>query len=437
MSNGKGIWFVYRSHYEGALGKRVRRIEAPSILAWFQEKIADARGSKAPRDVADADLGGHVYGFDSLLAAAKEHKLAAPKSTSALRAMLHKHLYVERGPENIRVDDHSVRVCTDDDEVSLAYYFFDDDAVREHPDETAWLLEEDPLLFDDGEDGGFAPPERARIRALEPTGAGVGETYACLFTFYDGDTLPGQASVFRGVRLPELAAHLRSVAPASRPSGASPDILGAWPIELRALRGLLRPEDRSLEGVLARCAAYPFDAVVRRLGSTELGVGTYEDARGEIAAAAEGKAHRGDPSRSIVHAGEHVAVLCAHTSKAFGFQQWVLFDDRWAAANPDLAGSLLLYASDWDPFPWSDDGPRSLAVLLDEPPPLSQQRAWAGAMEGHGPDNARRYKPSERFASGELIDHAKFGIGLVRRVEPTKIEVVFRDATRTLAHGAG
>src|SRR4051794_3979393 len=105
MSNGKGIWFVYRSHYEGVLSKRVRRIEAPSILAWFQEKIADPRGSATPRDVADVDLGGSVYGFGTLLAAAREHKLAAPKSAAGLRAMLNKHLYVEGGSENIRVDD--------------------------------------------------------------------------------------------------------------------------------------------------------------------------------------------------------------------------------------------------------------------------------------------------------------------------------------------
>ena len=436
MSNGKGIWFVYRSHYEGPLGKRVRRIEAPSILAWFQEKLADARGSATPRDVADVDLGGHVYGFGSLLAAAREHKLAAPKSTTALRAMLHKHLYVEGGPENIRVDDHSVRVCTDDDEVSLAYYFFDDEAVRVHQDQIAWLLEEDPLLLDDDEDGGFEPPAGAEIHAMEPAGAGEGATYACLLTFYDSDTIPGQACVFRGVRLPDLAEHLRRVVPASKPSSYSPDVLDTWPIELRVLRGMIGPDARSLADALGECAAYPLGAVMGRAGATKLGIGPSEGARADLTAAAEGQAHGGDPSRSIVHAGDHVAVLCAHTSEHFGFQQWVLFDDRWAAANPDLAGSLLLYTSDWDPFPSRDEGPRSLASLEDVPP-TSQQRAWAGAVEGRGPENARRYKPSERFASGELIDHAKFGLGLVRRVEPTKIEVVFQDATRTLAQGAG
>ncbi|MGW3853458.1 hypothetical protein [Micromonospora arida] len=34
----------------------------------------------------------------------------------------------------------------------------------------------------------------------------------------------------------------------------------------------------------------------------------------------------------------------------FGFDQWFLFDTRWAAANQDLARSLLRYAAHWDPY---------------------------------------------------------------------------------------
>jgi len=431
MSNGKGIWFVYRSHYEGPLSRRVCRIDAPSILVWFQEKLADARSSATPREVARVDLGGYVYGFETLLAAAREHKLAAPKSTAALRAMLCKHLYVEGGPENIRVDDHTLRVLTDDDEVQLAYYFFDDEAVREHPESVAWLLEEDPAIVDGDEDGAYQPS--VAVPPLEPAGRGEGATYACLFTFYDGESLPGQAAVFRGARLPELAAHLREVVPAARPEAWSAEWMDTWPLELRLLRAAVERGDTTLAAALRRCAAFPLDAVGSRGNHSKLGLGPHADAWRELAAAAEGRGPGGDPSRSIVHEGEHVAVLCAHTSKHFGFTQWILFDDRWAAAYPDLAGSLLRYATDWDPFPWQEEGPRS----IQDPVPASHQRAWDAAVETTGPGSARTYRPSERFTAGETIDHTKFGVGVVRRVEPTKIEVVFRDAVRTLAHGAG
>jgi hypothetical protein len=432
MSTSKGIWFVYRSHYAGPLSKRVCRIEAPSILAWFQEKIADARSAAAPREVADADLGGPVYGFGSLLAAAKEHKLAAPKSMAALRAMLAKHLYVEGGPDAIHLDEHSVRVVTDDDEVMLAYYFFDDEAVRENPDSIAWLLEEDPLLVDGDEDGPFVPA--VPITTLAPAGDGEGATYACLLTFYESTSIPGKAAVFPGVRLPGLAAHLRRVLPPARPKAWSPEHLDTWPVELRLLRAMLDAGDQTLAPALGRCARYPLFAVGGRVNHTRLGIGPQEEARAEFVLAAEGQKFDGDPERSIVHEGEHVAVLCAHASAAFGFQQWILFDDRWAAANPDYAGSLLRYATDWDPFPWAqEESPMSAATTAAR----NQESAWESALEGRGPEGARRYRPAERFTAGELIDHTKFGLGVVRRVEPTKIEVYFRDAARTLAHGAG
>jgi hypothetical protein len=55
------------------------------------------------------------------------------------------------------------------------------------------------------------------------------------------------------------------------------------------------------------------------------------------------------------------------------------------------------------------------------------------AMEAKGPP--RRYAPSERFAVGDAVEHAKFGAGTVVRVrDDGKIEVAFADAPRVLVH---
>ena len=51
----------------------------------------------------------------------------APQSMRELRDLLEKHLYVE---QELRVDEHSVRVLTDDDEVDLAYFFVDGQLVK-------------------------------------------------------------------------------------------------------------------------------------------------------------------------------------------------------------------------------------------------------------------------------------------------------------------
>ena len=430
MSTSKGIWFVYRSHYAGPLSKRVCRLDAPSILAWFQDKIADARGAATPREVADAELGGSVYGFGTLLEAAKKHQLPAPKSTSA-RPRCSRSTSTWR--EARRTSASTITRCASSPTTtrwSFAYFFFDDEATREHATRLAYLLHEDAELPEGDSDEGFEPPMPIPAVASTPaTGGGEGATYACLLTFHDGQSLPGTAAVFPGVRLPGLAAHLRAVTPAAT-SDRPGEQRSAWPIELRVLRAMLDEGDTTLGPALLRCAAYPLGYVAAKVDHARLGVGPHAAARGEFTAAAVGHAHGGDPSKSFVRESEHVALLCDHASTFFGYQQWVFFDNRWAAEQPDLAESLLRYATAWDPFPFTR---RSAAESA------ADQLAgdWDEAVAGRAATDARRYRPANRFAGGDLIEHAKFGLGVVRRAESTTIEVIFRDATRKLAHGAG
>ena len=334
MSTSKGIWFVYRSHPDGPLSKRVCRLDAPSVLAWFQDKIADARGSSAPGGVADAELGGPVHGFATFLEAARRLQLPAPKSISALRKVLQEHLHVKGETDPIRLDDHTLRVLTRDGEVRLAYFFFDDEATREHATRLAYLMNEDAELPEGDADGGFEPPRP--VPALGSTGSGgssgEGATYACLLTFQDRRSIPGAARVFPGVRLPGLAAHLRSVEPGHDGSASGPP----WPLELRLLRAMIDEGDDTLGPALLRCAAYPLGAVSGG-DPTRLGIGPHASARAELTQAAEGKVHGGDPGKSFVRESPHVALLCDHASAQLGYQQWGFFDDRWAAEHPDLA----------------------------------------------------------------------------------------------------
>jgi hypothetical protein len=350
VADDNGLWFVYRSHYEGPLSKHVRRLEAPSLLEWFRGLIRQARDASDPRKLAEEVLGVYVYGFGSFVKAAKEKRFALPRSTGELRSLLEKHLYVEGGRDNIRLDSHTLRVLTDDDEVSLAYFFFDDHAERKHPDRVTYLLIDDPRLPDgEVEDAFESPVETAE---LLPAGGHEGATYACLLTFSDSDSLPGKARVFRGVRLPDLADHLRRVIPHSEPQKWSAEWLKTWPLELRLLRAMLDEGDRTLAAALERVNSYPPWRRLQQINHTRLGIGPHDQAREEFLSAAvdDNDRGRGDPSLSVIHQGEHVAAFCIHATEHFGHQQWILFDDLWAAAHPELASSLLHYASHWDPF---------------------------------------------------------------------------------------
>ena len=499
-----GVWFVYRSHYEGPLSKRVRRLPAPSVLAWFQAQIEEARTSLDPSKVGEEALGGPVHGLGTLFSAAKEHSLHTPKTAAALRKMLIEHLHDGGDPhtpgaaahvghvgeDNVRLDAHTLRVATTDNEVGLAYYFFDDEAVRKSPERVAYLLLDEPRLPDDAPAESASPPTSrpfappVEVSPFAPSGSGEGMTYACLLTFHDSDSLPGTIGVFPGVRLPGLAAHLRAAVAGPGPRSG----LDAWPIEVRLLRAMLDEGDAVLAPALTRAAAYPLTEVAARHAG-RLGTGAFSEVRAEFLAAAEGLAPGGDPAKAIVHESAHAAFLAAHTSNHFGFQQWMLFDDRWAAAHPDLAASILRYGREWDPFaptrapkapklskpseelsdvaasghkslqngaasgakpkapaepkapkePKPARSPKSVRVTrasaAAEAAAAKHDQAWKSAVAGRGEDEARAYAPSVRFAMGELIHHTKFGLGVVIRSDPTKLEALFAGAPRILVQG--
>ncbi|MCS6900151.1 MAG: hypothetical protein RMJ98_10930 [Myxococcales bacterium] len=65
-----------------------------------------------------------------------------------------------------------------------------------------------------------------------------------------------------------------------------------------------------------------------------------------------------------------------------------------------------------------------------------RERDWERRVSGKSLQEFKPYRPSATFSVDELIHHTKFGDGFVARViDKNKIEVMFRDGLRTLAHG--
>jgi hypothetical protein len=65
-----------------------------------------------------------------------------------------------------------------------------------------------------------------------------------------------------------------------------------------------------------------------------------------------------------------------------------------------------------------------------------RERDWERRVSGKGLNEFKPYRTTSTFNTNELIRHAKFGDGFVARViDKNKIEVMFRDGLRTLAHG--
>jgi hypothetical protein len=371
-----GIWFVYRSPYEGPLGRRVRRLPDASPLAWFRRMwwtTADEESFDQDADAyswveehIEADLGGSVYGLSWVFCAlGDDGRRATPRadrrgaipasSWQELRDLLHDHLYVEGDAhEQIHVDEHSVRAATDDDEVDLAYYFFDD-TLAAAVDRSAYLLLEDWRLPVDAGTPEHAFHEPAGARRLTVRHGGTGTTYLVALRpgelFERRNIAPPFALV--GVRVPELAPYLRSVRPGP-----------GWPDTLLTLRSLVAPADQGI-GQSLRCYARSVGRLLASDAVAQLRRSAWEDhatahaaLRALLPRPPPGHTtswSRPDTDRSRVVDTKHLAQALVHVHDLFGYEQWYLFDDVWAAGHPELAASLLRYASWWDPFAVADD----------------------------------------------------------------------------------
>ena len=76
-------------------------------------------------------------------------------------------------------------------------------------------------------------------------------------------------------------------------------------------------------------------------------------------------------------------------------------------------------------------GTRAPAEASLLPPPVN---ALEQAL-GDPSRTRRRYSATEKFASGELVDHPKFGVGVVTGLEPGRVNILFESGARKLVAG--
>jgi hypothetical protein len=342
--------FVSRWREESPFSKRVVTVPDATVLDWFRRGW-DCADHGDPDDWISADLGGDVYGLDSVFNEARERDLPRPETVAELRALLLEHLWVEGDDDGtaIRLDEHSLRVRTDDDEVDLAYYFIDDTAAATAPDRLAFLLHDTwPLPATTTTASTFT--HSVPVRRLAPAGPGPESVFALRLCWQRSGSntnldLEG-AVVFPGLTLPSLAAHLR---------GVNDPAAHGWPDEARLLRALVAAGEDDMGPALhryARMTGYDPTAVAYGQPAAQ-DHPDHDTAHGAVLRllAAE------ETAGTRIGLAPHIAQVARYIDSFFGYDQWFLFDTRWAAAHPDLASSLLRYAAHWDPLDGTPTGP--------------------------------------------------------------------------------
>ncbi len=339
------VHFVYRSPHDNPACKTVSRLEADSVLSWFQAVWPEATAAADAAAWVREALGCAVRGLDALFEKARDRRLPPPESEARLHAYLDESLLIDG---ELLAAPHAVQVLTGDGDIELAYYFFDDAFLQDNPRSAAFLLHEDWQLPEKAIDDWYQSETPTRL--LTPSGSGEGGVFLVFLSHREGaPNLSDLGLPYRipGVRLPELCRWL---------AHAKPD--GEWPFELRLLRAQVEDEPRTgpepLRAALIGCNRVPVLPLLGDAGWSRLGMGSLKEARAATAAALDAHPEKQRPNRpkkSQVQATDHLAQLCLHvgrSGKSDLYHRWVLFDDQWAAANKTLANGLLRYAQRWD-----------------------------------------------------------------------------------------
>jgi len=82
---------------------------------------------------------------------------------------------------------------------------------------------------------------------------------------------------------------------------------------------------------------------------------------------------------------------------------------------------------------FKENATRRRAVASKGKKPTASE-VWEDKVK-HAPDPSVKYSPKSTFEIGQLVDHPKYGTGIVeRKIDNNKIEIMFEKTIKTLMH---
>jgi len=361
------LYFKYRTPFDTLTSKFTKKIEADSILKWFQEIWkADLKNEKLYQYYQEK-FGTHFYGLGHFAWNISEKKPKPSLSIRTLKKRLKDNAYINEIKLN---DDKYLEVLTDDDETKLAWYIIEEEYAKSDLKRFSYLLHENwslPLDFDEKPNKPIDFKFRVTINPKEKRN---GELYFLSVYNNSGDgPIDNYPTKFEGIRLTDLSEYL--VKEKFHFEDLEP-VLFFYMIKLREQKNLggksffqrIKEFDRSLPE-LHKLFHYNIDLDTDKLCSG------FEEAKREFdkafAALSEREKTPAWPEyrefkniRDVrMNGNEHFIQISVQgdywkrhpvdsdlrNSKIY--DQIFLFDDFWVNTNYDLAHSLLDYYTNW------------------------------------------------------------------------------------------
>lgn len=351
------VYFVYRCHSGAPSEKHVWRFDHDTVLDWAKDtwKLHDTR--KKAEHCAEELFGkidiGPLWG---LFYAEPQQSLShAPRSMADVKRWFSDSMYCEEEAHGA----HHIQCLTEWSDNQRSVHVFDDHFRAKKPGKA------DFLLLDGWElpagDSDAPAPKLPRATETKPRGDTEGALYF-VSTFVDCKyNLEDLCDAFRiaKLRVPDLVRYLLLHSepddlffPLDRVRAALLDILtepkGADAGFLVAIRD--QPNERT------NWSAYSDWLEDRDLPPAGLHL-LDRALRSEKSVSRKSDTRR--PELDLVKVAPHMAQVCKHEgrypdqpgkelTKSDWFEQFIFFDDRWAAAHPTLAAGVLTFASKWD-----------------------------------------------------------------------------------------
>ena len=347
------VYFVYRCHYNAPSEKHVRRFEYDTVLDWAKavwKQLPDFdAGTKYAREL----LGGlRVYSLGGIFTRSEEEDVPERKPPKTMRDV---HdwfggMYVNEqksGP-------HHVQIHTDDDELEMGVYIFDDHYRKANPGKADFLLHDGWALPDGDADGSFHVPKGAKVRDIAGKSKGDGPaTYAAFLAYYDSGNLD-LAGGYRvaNVRLPDLARYILT-------ERAETELEAEWEKIRPALQQHLKRPKGADAGFLAAIRKEPEELTnwgaysdwLAERDEPPAGVKLLGGALRRVVPDLSSSTYSRKASKDMLRVTPHMVQAVFHVAR-WGkddlYHQWIFFDDRWAAAHPTLASGVLTFAWRWD-----------------------------------------------------------------------------------------
>lgn len=300
------IYFAYRSAMLPSQ-RHIKVFDADNVLDFFVKNWQ----ALTDEDSAKALLGIDVYGFP-VSDYESDEPVAAPQDFNELKWVIEQYVYCNE----VLGDNHCLQVLTDDDEIELAWYVFSDDYKNANMDKVAlWFYDELPTALPAGTtDTNSQLPNNLDKIAIGQDSDKCTFLLAC--TIYDSGNFESiVCKELTGVHLSELPKAL-SVLP-----DLSPKDNGYYDNGTDVVQALQYFAKQGVDDIFTEFARY-------RL----------EEWQGNTGEMSEGHA---------VHRDTHCMEIWVNSFYDY-CNYYVLFDDVWARAYPDLAKSLLRFGTTWE-----------------------------------------------------------------------------------------